>query len=45
MEEPKFEQSEIAGCLACIALMLFGGFLNISLVSFPCGGTLNGLAV
>jgi len=45
MEEPRFEQSEIAGCAACIALIIVGGFMNFTLVTFPCGGTLAGLAV
>jgi hypothetical protein len=43
MLEPKFERTEIAACAGCVALMLYGGSLDVSLVTMACGATAAGL--
>lgn len=43
MFEPKFEKTEKAACVGCVALMLYGGSMDVSLVSFACGATPTGV--
>ena len=45
MLEPRYEKTEIAQCVGCIALIIYGGAYDVSLVSFSCGVTWTGALV
>ena len=45
MLEPRYEKTEIAECVGCIALIIYGGAYDVSLVSFSCGVTWTGALV